>query len=167
MLEPVSVGLKFAFLVVLYLFLMWVAWSALRDLRRGRGQAADPEHDRPSGPPVDATGMYSAAEPLLDAGLDSEPRLLVKRVPGQASGMAYGISDRGLTLGRGDVEVRLNDPFASSHHARISRQGHVVVIEDLGSTNGTYLNDELLTGPQPLHDGDRIRIGDCEFAFVQ
>jgi pSer/pThr/pTyr-binding forkhead associated (FHA) protein len=42
-----------------------------------------------------------------------------------------------------------------------------VVIEDLGSTNGTYLNDELLTGPQPLHDGDRIRIGDCEFAFVQ
>ena len=37
MLEPVSVGLKFGFLAVLYLFLLWVAWSALRDLRRGRG----------------------------------------------------------------------------------------------------------------------------------
>ena len=37
MLAPVSVGLKFGFLIVLYLFLMWVAWSAMRDLRRGRG----------------------------------------------------------------------------------------------------------------------------------
>jgi len=163
MLEPVSVGLKFAFLVVLYLFLMWVAWSAVRDLRRGRGRAAEPERQ----PPIDATGMYSATEPLLDSGVDAEPKLLVERVPGQASGMAYGISDRGLTLGRGDVEIRLNDPFASTRHARISRQGQVVVIEDLGSTNGTYLNEELLTGPQPLHDGDRIRIGDCEFSYVQ
>ena len=41
------------------------------------------------------------------------------------------------------------------------------MIEDLGSTNGTYLNDEPLTGPQPLHDGDRIRIGDCEFSYFQ
>lgn len=165
MLDPVSVGLKFAFLIVLYAFLMWVAWSALRDLRRGRGQAVDPSRDRGSDVPVDATGMYAAAEPLLDA-TDGEPRLLVKRGPGQAIGAAYGITDRGVTLGRGDVEIRLEDPFASSRHARISRQGHVVVIEDLGSTNGTYLNDELLTGPQPLHDGDRIRIGDSEFSYV-
>ena len=39
------------------------------------------------------------------------------------------------------------------------------MIEDLGSTNGTYLNDEPLNGPQPLHPGDRIRIGDCEFSY--
>ncbi len=164
MLEPVSVGLKFAFLGVLYLFLMWVAWSALRDLRRGRGGGAT-EADRQ--PPGDATGMYAAADPLMDTGLDAEPRLVVERGPGQAAGMAYPISDRGVTLGRGEVEIRLDDPFASSRHARISRQGHVIVIEDLGSTNGTYLNDELLTGPQPLHDGDRIRIGDSEFSYLQ
>jgi pSer/pThr/pTyr-binding forkhead associated (FHA) protein len=41
------------------------------------------------------------------------------------------------------------------------------VIEDLGSTNGTYLNDSPLSGPQPLHDGDRIRIGDSEFQYLQ
>ena len=41
------------------------------------------------------------------------------------------------------------------------------MIEDLGSTNGTYLNGEALTGPQPLHDGDRIRIGDSEFTYFQ
>lgn len=166
MLDPVSVGLKFAFLAVLYLFLMWVAWSAVRDLRRGRGRASDPGRDQASGMPADATGMYAAADPLLDP-TDSEPRLLVERGPGQPIGHAYGISTRGVTLGRGNVEIQLEDPFASSRHARISRQGHVVVLEDLGSTNGTYLNDELLTGPQPLHDGDRIRIGDSEFSYVQ
>jgi pSer/pThr/pTyr-binding forkhead associated (FHA) protein len=43
--------------------------------------------------------------------------------------------------------------------------GDVIVLEDLGSTNGTYLNGEPLSGPQPLHVGDKIRIGDSEFTF--
>jgi hypothetical protein len=162
MLEPVSVGLKFGFLAVLYLFLVWVAWSALRDMRPGRGGGSRPGPSEPS----DATSMY-AASALLDGNeRDLEPRLLVERAPGHESGMAYEITD-GATLGRGDVEIQLEDPFASSRHARITRQGHVLVIEDLGSTNGTYLNEEPLTGPQPLHAGDRIRIGDSEFSYVQ
>jgi hypothetical protein len=164
MLQPVSVGLKFAFLVVLYLFLVWVAWSAFRDLRRGRGGVLP---QQPEVPP-DATGMHEAADALVDSPLDgADPRLLVKRAPGHRPGAEYEIPNYGATLGRGEVEIRLEDPFASSRHARISREGPVVVIEDLGSTNGTYLNGELLTGPQPLHDGDRIRIGDSEFSYLQ
>ena len=50
-------------------------------------------------------------------------------------------------------------------HARLVPHGDVIVLEDLGSTNGTYLNDEPLRGPQPLHPGDRIRIGDSAFTF--
>jgi hypothetical protein len=158
-LAPVSVGLKFGFLIVLYLFLIWVAWSAMRDLRRSRAA----ESGRASA--QDATGMYEAAADLRD--LDGfEPRLLVEHAAGHPAGIAYDLAD-GATLGRGDVEIRLDDPFASTRHARISREGHVVVIEDLGSTNGTYLNDDPLTGPQPLHDGDRIRIGDSEFSYLQ
>jgi hypothetical protein len=164
MLAPVSVGLKFGFLAVLYLFLLWVAWSALRDLRRGRSGVMRPD-------PVasyDATSMYSAASGLGDEEPgDFDPRLLVERANGHESGSAYEIPNQGATLGRGDVEIRLDDPFASAHHARISREGHVVVIEDLGSTNGTYLNEEPLSGPQPLHPGDRIRIGDSEFSYEQ
>lgn len=163
MLAPVSVALKFGFLVVLYLFLMWVAWSALRDLRRGRSGVSGPA----PATPVDATGMYDAAAGLADPELDgTQPRLLVRRAPGHQPGIAYDVS-HGATLGRGNVEIKLEDPFASSQHARISREGHVFVIEDLGSTNGTYLNDEPLTGPQPLHSGDRIRIGDSEFSYQQ
>ena len=160
MLEPVSVGLKFGFLAVLYLFLLWVALSTLFDLRRGArsrgGSTAPPE----------ATGIYTSTDALLGFDDDFEPRLVVERAPGHESGLAYDLT-HGATLGRGDVEIQLDDPFASSHHARVTRQGRSLVIEDLGSTNGTYLNDEQLTGPQPLHDGDRIRIGDSEFSYLQ
>jgi hypothetical protein len=160
-LQPVSVGLKFGFLIVLYLFLMWVAWSALRDLRRGGVVHSD------RAPAADATGMYSAESGFGDGELDDfDPRLLVEHAPGHEPGMAYELGS-GATLGRGDVEIQLDDPFASSRHARIFREGLVFVIEDLGSTNGTYLNEEPLDGPQPLHPGDRIRIGDSEFSYLQ
>jgi hypothetical protein len=162
MLEPVSVGLKFGFLAILYLFLLWVARSALRDLRR----SARAPYLEAAPVPADATGMHAAVDGLDPIGEGFEPRLLVERAGGHESGIAYDLTD-GATLGRGDVEIRLDDPFASSRHARITRQGHAVVIEDLGSTNGTYLNEEPLSGPQPLHPGDHIRIGDCEFSYLQ
>jgi hypothetical protein len=152
-LEPVSVGLKLAFLAVLYLFLLWVARSALKDLRRPVGAAV-------ARPPVDATGIH----PMADGGGAAAARLVVESVPGHDRGMEYDVDD-GATLGRGDVEIHLEDPFASTRHARLVRQGGIVVIEDLGSTNGTYLNEELLEGPQPLHAGDRIRIGDSTFIY--
>src|ERR1700736_3997967 len=127
-LEPVSVGLKFGFLAVLYLFLLWVARSALRDLRRAQGSPA-PGRDQVD---QDATGMYPAAAGLADLDGDFEPRLLVERAVGHESGVAYDLAE-GATLGRGEVEIQLEDPFASSRHAKITRQGRVLVIEDLGS----------------------------------
>ena len=161
MLEPVSVGLKFAFLAVLYLFLLWVSRSALKDLRRGAfgGGARAPVA------PQDETGMHSAASlGALDGNADVSPRLVVASVPGLARGMSYDVAD-GAVLGRGDVEIQLEDTFASSQHARLTRQGAILVVEDLGSTNGTYLNDDLLRGPKPLHAGDRVRIGDSTFTY--
>lgn len=165
MTQPASVGLKYGFLIVLYIFLVWVALSALRDLRSGRGSGRGGGVYPGYEPTADATGMYDAVSGPIDAD-GFEPRLLVEHAAGHEDGIAYDLSEA-VTLGRGDVEIRLEDPFASSRHARISREGHVVVIEDLGSTNGTYLNDEPLTGPQPLREGDRIRIGDSEFQYLQ
>jgi pSer/pThr/pTyr-binding forkhead associated (FHA) protein len=162
MLEPVSVGLKFAFLVVLYLFLLWVSRSALKDLRRGVSQAQ--YYGEPVQAPPDATGLHTASASASSG--DFEPRLVVERAPGHTPGMEYDIGE-GAVMGRGDqAEIRLEDPFASSRHAKLTRQGGIVVLEDLGSTNGTYLNEEILAGPQPLHAGDRVRIGDSEFTFV-
>jgi FHA domain len=160
LLEPISVALQFGFLAVLYLFLLWISRSALRDLRRSPSAAAAPTQV-----PPDATGLYPASKAPGSDGA-SEPRLVVERAPGHTPGMEYDVGE-GAVLGRGDqAEIRLDDPFASSRHARLSRQGGIVVLEDLGSTNGTYLNEELVSGPQPLHRGDRVRIGDSEFTYV-
>jgi hypothetical protein len=162
-LEPVSVMLKFGFLAVLYLFLLWVSRSALRDLRGSGAQFPGVQSDGTA--PADATGLHSASS-FGPAELTSRaPRLVVERAPGHDRGMIYDL-DGDVVLGRGDTaEIRLSDPFASSRHARVYEQGRILVIEDLGSTNGTYLNEELLDGPRPLHPGDRVRIGDSEFAF--
>jgi hypothetical protein len=165
MLEPVSVALQFGFLAVLYLFLVWVVRSALRDLRRGDHRSVATA--AAAGAPAEATGVHTASRAVHSSDADLDPRLLVESAPGHTAGMEYDIGD-GAVLGRGDqAEIRLEDPFASASHARLLRQGPVVVLEDMGSTNGTYLNDELVTGPKPLHRGDRVRIGDSEFTYVE
>ncbi len=161
-LEPVSVALKFGFLIILYLFLFWVARSARNDLRAG---SAILERGEGTRVPADATGLHSASSLGRAASRPGAPRLVVQRAPGHTSGMIYDL-DGEIVLGRGErAEIRLQDPFASSRHALIYEQGNIVVIEDLDSTNGTYLNEELLQTPRPLHPGDRVRIGDSEFEF--
>jgi len=156
-LDPVAVALKFGFLAVLYLFLLWMARSALKDLRRGGAEEAVPAYE-------DATGLHTATAGLNE-GPGGRPKLRVATAAGLRAGAAYDLSE-GALLGRGDqADIRLEDTFASSHHARLVPQGDVMVLEDLGSTNGTYLNGEPLRGPQPLHAGDSIRIGDSEFTF--
>lgn len=167
-LDPVAVALKFGFLIVLYLFLMWMARSALKDLRR-TGEERDGARNAPRGVDYeDATGLHVASAglggPPREAS-DGPPKLRVHTAAGLRSGAAYDLSD-GALLGRGDgADIRLEDAFASTRHARLVPEGDVIVLEDLGSTNGTYLNGEPLRGPQPLHIGDRIKIGDSEFSF--
>jgi len=159
-LEPVSVALKLGFLAVLYLVLLWVSRSAVRDLRRAPARAGAPAPVAGS-----ATSLHSAPSAVERRRLD--PRLVVERAPGHAPGMIYDLEE-GAVLGRGDAaEIRLEDPFASSRHARVVAQGGAMILEDLGSTNGTYLNEEILQGPQPLHRGDRVRIGDSEFTYQE
>jgi len=161
-LEPVSVALKFGFLAILYLFLLWVVRSARRDLRRS---APLPGDGAWAPPPPDATGLYAASSVGGAQIAQRAPRLVVERAPGHEPGLIYDLDSR-LVLGRGEAaEIRIDDPFASSRHAVIYEQGSSVVIEDLDSTNGTYLNEELLDGPRPLHPGDRVRIGESEFTF--
>ena len=161
MLDPVSVALKFGFLAVLYLFLAWVVRSSLRDLRR-TGDAAV-AGDAPVA--EQGTGLHSATTGLAPGRPGRAHRLRVRSAQGLEAGSVYDLGE-GATLGRGDqADIRLQDSFASSRHARLEPHGDLIVLEDLGSTNGTLLNGEPLRGPQPLHAGDRIRIGDCEFSY--
>ena len=159
-LDPVAVALKFGFLAVLYLFLLWMARSALKDLRGSGGGGG-----APAAYADDATGMHVASSGLGGDGALGEPKLRVENAAGLRAGSAYSLAE-GAVLGRGEqADIQLEDTFASSQHARLAPHGEVIVLEDLGSTNGTYLNEEPLRGPQPLHPGDRIRIGDSQFTF--
>ena len=163
MLQPVSVGLKFGFLIVLFLFLFWVATSAaVRPAPTQPRRAASARTWR-----VDETGWYSTADALAE--LDERVRTAtVGRTRLGTSSRARLRPDRSAlpsVAATWRSASRILSPRLGTRE--ITRQGRILVIEDLGSTNGTYLNDEPLNGPQPLHDGDRIRIGDSEFSYYQ
>ena len=158
--DPIAVFLKFGFLAVLYLFLLWVARSALRDLAGPADLAA-----------VDDTGPTAAPRREPGGGMDLRsgvsPRLEVVAAMGHDPGASFTIGDS-ATLGRAaSADIQVDDPFASSAHARIFPRGQFMYIEDMGSTNGTYLNGRQLRQPEQLRVADSIRIGDTEYRYQE
>jgi hypothetical protein len=158
--EPLAVALKFGFLAVLYLFLLWVARSAMKDLgRSASGEAAAEAADAP------APRRRETALPDLRAGV--APRLEVVAAMGHQPGAGFDVG-RGATMGRSDsAEIRVDDPFASSAHARIFARGDFMYLEDMGSTNGTYLNGRQVKTAERLKVADVIRIGDSEYRYEE
>jgi hypothetical protein len=160
--EPLAVALQFGFLAILYLFLLWVARSARRDLVRSQEPVLiDDPGDLDDGP----GSRRRPAGPDLSAGV--EPRLEVVAAMGYEPGSVVDLSD-GATLGRADsADVHVEDPFASSVHARIFARSGFMHVEDMGSTNGTYLNGRQLRKPEQLKPADTIRIGDSEYRYQE
>jgi pSer/pThr/pTyr-binding forkhead associated (FHA) protein len=149
--DPVAVVLKFGFLAVLYLFLLWVAWSATRDVAGRRGRRDE----------LGGGGADGGAPDGVQAAL------VVVAAMGQEPGTVIEIMDE-ATLGRAPTaDVRIEDSFASSAHARIFPRGQSMYIEDLGSTNGTYLNERQLRTVEELRPGDTIRIGETEYRYQE
>ncbi len=149
--EPIAVALKFGFLAVLYLFLFWISRSALRELRRT------------SAPAPEATGFHALGPGGRAAATDAS--LVTVTGGGLAPGERYDLFG-GLSIGRStDADVRIDDRFASGVHARLYSRGASYYVEDMGSTNGTFLNGAQLSGEAELSDLDQIRIGDTELRF--
>ena len=151
--EPLAVALKFGFLAILYLFLFWVARSATRDLSRGSSGT----ETGPAGP-----------EPAKGHGRgDVQPRLEVVAALGYEPGSLFDISG-GANMGRSETSnIPVDDPYASSAHARIFPRDGFMYIEDMGSTNGTYLNGRQLKRSERLRPGDSVRIGDTEYRYKE
>ena len=148
--DPVSVALKFGFLAVLYLFVLVIARSAFKDLRRTVAPAPD------------ATGFH-AAPAYAEAPRGPDGWLVVERGGGLEQGRRFDLIG-GLSIGRSkEADVQIEDRYASSLHARVfSREGRFYV-EDMSSTNGTLLNGATLQGEAELIDSDSVQIGDTVF----
>jgi hypothetical protein len=150
--EPIAVALKFGFLAVLYLFLFWVARSALRELRRT------------TTPAPEATGFHPVG-PGGSRGTRRDAWLVAARGGGLSPGERFDLFG-GISIGRSpEADVRIEDRYASGVHARIYSRGPSYYVEDMNSTNGTFLNGGRLDGEAELKDLDELRIGDTEFRF--
>ncbi len=148
--DPISVALKFGFLAVLYLFLLVIARSAMKDLRRT------------ASPAPDATGFH-AAPAYAESVRGADAWLVAERGGGLGADERFDLIG-GLSIGRSkDADVQIDDRYASSIHARLFERSGRFFVEDMNSTNGTLLNNATLVGEAELIDGDTVQIGDTVF----
>ena len=159
MTEQVLDILKLVLLAMLYLFfarVLWAVWSEVRQPAQAR--AATDVAPQPGPAPTPAGRRRKGAKPAKGRG--GKPARLVTIEPKQRRGTVYAI-DGIIGVGREpDNVIRItDDEYISGHHATISiADGHVVV-DDLGSRNGTYLNGTKLTKRHTVTTGDRIQVG--------
>ncbi len=152
--------LKLVLLVLLYLFfarVLWAVWSEVRQPAATRGQA----DFTPAPAPVAPTNVHADRRDLKPAkGRGNAPARLVVIEPKERRNTTYAI-DGTLTIGRepDNTVVLAHDTYLSGHHASISRTEGGVMVVDLGSRNGTFLNGMRLAEPRPVKTGDRIQIG--------
>jgi hypothetical protein len=147
--EQLLLALQVAFVVLLYLFIWRVVRGASRDLSAGQeSMILTPVRPVEQAPPRPSGSLVVSSSPELQAGT----RLSLTRE---------------LTAGRepeNDISIPA-DGYASAHHARFHRGEHADIVEDLHSTNGTFVNGERLSGSRQLQAGDVITIGQTQLTY--
>lgn len=144
--------LKWCLLLLLYLFFLRVLQATWHVAAAPVG--AGPRRRRAKHAPTPPAGAPGQAAPLSSA-----VRLLRVLEPIELSGRSFEVKGE-ATLGRAAAcEITLDDTFVSQMHARISFTESGVVLEDLGSTNGTYLNRQKVTSAAVVQPGDQIQLG--------
>ena len=153
--ETTLLALKLAFLVLLYLFIWRIVRSAARDLR------------------LPQESMILAPQQAAAAGLIPQPaarelgRLVVVSSPTFENGEVFSLDSHPLTIGRAagnDVSMP-DDEYASGRHARVEPRRDGIWVEDIGSTNGTFVNGIRLTRERKLTPGDVVRVGETDLRF--
>jgi predicted component of type VI protein secretion system len=150
--DAALLGLKIAFLVLLYLFIWRIVRSASRDFRAGGGAAQESVLIAPG----EAAALGLAPQ-------RQRARLVVVESPALSPGEEIPV-DTPVLIGRGGQnDIPLDgDDFTSANHARFESRRDGVWVEDLGSTNGTFVNGARVTTPRRLGKGDVVRVGQTD-----
>jgi hypothetical protein len=151
--ETTLLALKIAFLVLLYLFIWRIVRAAARDLRLPQESMILRPHQ--------VAGLLPQSAPLKLG------RLVVTASPALDEGEVFQLDSAPLSVGRAvgnDIPIG-SDEYASSRHARFEPRRDGVWVEDVGSTNGTFVNGVRLTRERKLAPGDVVRIGETDLRF--
>ncbi|BAF59966.1 MAG: FHA domain-containing protein [Pelotomaculum sp.] len=144
--------LRYIFLLLLFIFIFKLVKWMVGDLRGTAGMQAGLLPVRTSGGGKTGGGRITVVESSL-----------LELLPGES--FAIG---REIIIGRGaGSDIRIRDSYTSTRHARIYFKEGQYWLEDLKSTNGTFLNGLQVGQPTVLADGDRLRIGGVTFQFVR
>ena len=137
----VFIALRYAFIGLLYIFLILVIRAIYRDIKSPEEKARPAKRKK-----------------------REQPQLVVITADRNV-GAKYMLTDEILIGRAASSDVLIDDTYASQQHARIFPHDSVYCVEDLGSTNGTYVNGRKISYPLELRVGDRIKIGKTVFEF--
>ncbi len=141
--------IKLGFLAVLWLFVLSAVSVIRSDIFGARVDNKQPKPAKQPKPP-----KQKQRKPPRGA-----PRTL-QITEGPNSGQSIPVGDQPILLGRGtDAAIRLDDDYVSTRHARFATNGEQWFVEDLGSTNGTYIGSQRVTAPTPIAIGTAVRLG--------
>jgi pSer/pThr/pTyr-binding forkhead associated (FHA) protein len=140
--------IKISYLAILWIFVL----SAISVVRSDMFGARLPGTAR------EAAAPKARRQPKQKARKGSPTHVLV--VDGSNKGARADLAEAPILIGRGaDAAIRLDDDYVSTRHARIAASGDQWFVEDLGSTNGTYIGSARITQPTTLTLGTQVRIG--------
>ena len=145
--EALLTILKFFLVALVYLFFFRVLRAVWAEVAAAPRAATAP------------AGAAAPSRPARPQPQTAKPARLKIIEPAEGRGAQFDLGDE-LTVGRADgCRIRLDDSFTSQLHARVFSRDGQFFVEDLGSTNGTFVNGSKITSPTPLRRGDRLKIG--------
>ncbi|CAA9409338.1 MAG: hypothetical protein AVDCRST_MAG01-01-1514 [uncultured Rubrobacteraceae bacterium] len=156
---------KALLLLLLFAFIYAVMRRGIGDLRSvpdDESYVPGRESRRDSGPKADGRRAY-APRPT------GAPELVVEESDVLAPETRFDLRDGETSVGRSSTSdvVLKSDDYASGRHAQLTRHGGLLYVEDLGSTNGTFVNGRKTVGATPVRNGDNVRIGSTTFRYEE
>jgi hypothetical protein len=156
---------KALILLLLFAFIYAVVRRSIVDLR------AVPEDETfvPGEPNARHVRPVASSGALATEGQNGASTLVVEDSNVLAPSTQFQIASGTTSIGRSSASdiVLKSDDFVSGQHARLTRHGGLLYVEDAGSTNGTYVNERKTIGATPLRSGDRVRVGSTTFRYSE